>query len=76
MESVDAALLFIPYSQTNKRCRGEGSVIGEVFASLSVIPPFTDFAKGLIDLRYLFYFVSIIALCLFITNTVLQSKRA
>ena len=37
---------------------------------------FTDFSKGLIDVRYLFYFLSVIAFCLFATNAVLQSKRA
>ena len=46
----------------------------ELLASVSVMPPFTDFSKGLIDLRYLFYFLSVIALCLFLTNTVLQSQ--
>ncbi len=51
-------------------------IVAEILSSLSVIPPFTDFAKGLIDLRYVFYFVSVIALCLFATNLVLQSKRA
>lgn len=50
--------------------------IGQLLASISVMPGFTDFSKGLIELRYLFYFVSVIALCLFITNTLLQSKRA
>ena len=52
------------------------SFIGELLASISVMPAFVDFSKGLIELRYLFYFVSVIALCLFITNTVLQNKRA
>ena len=52
------------------------SFTGELLASISVMPAFVDFSKGLIELRYLFYFVSIIALCLFITNTVLQNKRA
>ena len=50
--------------------------VGELLASVSVMPAFVDFSKGLIELRYLFYFVSAIALCLFITNTVLQNKRA
>ena len=50
--------------------------LGELLASISVMPAFVDFSKGLIELRYLFYFVSVIALCLFITNTVLQNKRA
>lgn len=52
------------------------AAVGELLASISVMPAFDDFAKGLIDVRYLFYFVSVIALCLFITNTILQSKRA
>ena len=52
------------------------SLIGEFLASISVMPAFVDFSKGLIELRYLIYFVSVIALCLFITNTVLQNKRA
>lgn len=52
------------------------SFTGELLASISVMPAFVDFSKGLIEIRYLFYFVSVIALCLFITNTVLQSKRS
>ncbi|MDE0596593.1 MAG: ABC transporter permease [Roseibacillus sp.] len=52
------------------------AAFGELLASISVMPGFTDFSKGLVDIRYLFYFLSVIALCLFITNTVLQSKRA
>ena len=52
------------------------AILGELLASISVMPAFTDFSKGLIDVRYLFYFISVITLCLFITNTVLQSKRA
>ena len=52
------------------------SFTGELLSSVSVMPAFVDFSKGLIELRYLFYFVSMIALCLFITNTVLQNKRA
>lgn len=52
------------------------AVFGELLASISVTPGFTDFSKGLIDVRHLFYFLSVIALSLFITNTVLQSKRA
>lgn len=50
--------------------------LAELLASMSVIPGFTDFSKGLIDVRYLFYFLSVIAFCLFTTNAVLQSKRA
>ncbi len=50
--------------------------VADALSSLSVMPPFTDMAKGLIDLRYLFYFLSVIALCLFATNTILQGKRA
>lgn len=52
------------------------AAIGGLLASISVMPAFTDFSKGLIDARYVFYFLSVITLCLFITNTVLQSKRA
>lgn len=55
---------------------GAPAWLSEALASLSVIPPFTDFAKGLIDLRYLFYFLSVIAFALFATNTILQGKRA
>ncbi len=50
--------------------------LAELLSSLSVIPPFTDFSKGLVDFRYLFYFLSVIAFLLFTTNTILQSKRA
>lgn len=44
-------------------------------ASLSVMPHFTNFAKGLIDLRALTFFGSVIAFCLFLNGVILRGLR-
>ena len=44
-------------------------------ASLSVMPHFTSFSKGLIDLRAVGFFSSVIAFCLFSTSVILRGLR-
>lgn len=45
-------------------------------AAFSVIPHFDNFQKGLIDLRDIAFFFSIIGFCLFTTGVILRSLRA
>jgi ABC-2 type transport system permease protein len=45
-------------------------------ASFSVIPHFMGFQKGMIDLRDLVFFLSLIGLCLFVTGVIIRNLRA
>ncbi len=45
-------------------------------ASFSVMPHFAQFQRGVVDLRNLLFFGSVIAFCLFATSVVLRSLRS
>lgn len=52
-----------------------GSTAQAVFAHLSIIDHFDDFAKGIIDTKHLVYYVSFIAFGLFLTAKSVDSER-
>ncbi len=49
--------------------------IADILNYLAIPDHFMDFAKGVIDTQHVFFFVSLIALGLFLTGIVLQSQR-
>jgi ABC-2 type transport system permease protein len=49
--------------------------LADILNYLSIPDHFMDFAKGVIDTQHLFYFLSLVALGLFLTGIILQSQR-
>ncbi|OGF59332.1 MAG: hypothetical protein A2Y62_13670 [Candidatus Fischerbacteria bacterium RBG_13_37_8] len=49
--------------------------IADILNYLSIPDHFVDFTKGVIDTQHIFFFLSIIALGLFLTGIVIQSQR-
>ncbi len=54
---------------------GAATVLGQVLQYLSVIRHYDDFTRGIIDTSALIYYVSFIALCIFLTVRSLESMR-
>ena len=51
------------------------TVAGEIFRYLSVVEHFSVMVQGLIDTRDVFYFLTLIVLCLFLTERAVESSR-
>ena len=51
------------------------TIVGEVLKYLSVVEHFSVMVHGLIDTRDLFYFITLIVLCLFLTQRSVESSR-
>ncbi len=54
---------------------GAATVLGQVLQYLSVIRHYDDFTRGIIDTSALIYYISFIALCIFLTVRSLESMR-
>jgi ABC-2 type transport system permease protein len=50
--------------------------LGDVLTHLSFIETYTDFAKGVIDVRNVIYFLSLAGFFVFLTERVIESRRS
>jgi len=54
---------------------GENSLLGDITKNISVFEIFGDFEKGLLDLKNIIYFLSLVFISLFMTVRVLEMRR-
>lgn len=53
----------------------EGTTVGQVLSYLSVLDHFDDLVKGLVETKTIVYYLSLVALGLFLTHRVVESQR-
>jgi len=52
-----------------------GPTLGDLLGQISIIGHFDDFRKGLLDTQHAVFYASVVFMCLFVTQRVLESRR-
>jgi hypothetical protein len=52
-----------------------GPTLGDLLGQISIIGHFDDFRKGLLDTQHAVFYGSVVFMCLFVTQRVLESRR-
>jgi len=52
-----------------------GPTLGDLLGQISIIGHFDDFRKGLLDTQHVVFYASVVFMCLFVTQRVLESRR-
>ncbi len=67
---------FEPVTNFVQQIFPDASRLVDFVAGFGVVPHFDAFQRGIVDVRDLFYFASVIGFCLFATAVILQARRA
>jgi ABC-2 type transport system permease protein len=52
-----------------------GPTLGDLLGQISIIGHFDDFRKGILDTQHAVFYASVVFMCLFVTQRVLESRR-
>jgi ABC-2 type transport system permease protein len=69
--------VFVPLLPTNINLPLGNGVLNpsEALQNLSIIYHYSDFTKGVVDSRHVLYYVSVVAICLFLATRTLEVRR-